>query len=245
MFVYNQNRYSVLIKDSTMKDINKLSERQRNILRFMEKYIETYGFPPSIREIGEATGTNSTSVVNYNLNKLVQAGYLVRSSQKSRGLRLVKYLSNGEKQGKGVLVQPALSVLRVPMVGQIVASEPVQVPDDVGYYYDEDSAIEVTPSLLQGVDPAEVYALRVKGDSMIDAMIADGDVVLFRKQTTANNGDMVAVWLTERGETTLKRFFDEGTRIRLQPAHPTMKPIFVDPNHVTIQGKVLSVIRRA
>jgi hypothetical protein len=137
-----------------MKDINKLSERQRNILRFMEKYIETYGFPPSIREIGEATGTNSTSVVNYNLNKLVQAGYLVRSSQKSRGLRLVKALNNGDKQGTGMLVQPALSVLRVPLVGQIVASEPVQVPDDVGYYYGEDDMIEVTPSLLQGTDPA-------------------------------------------------------------------------------------------
>ncbi len=228
-----------------MKDINKLSERQRNILRFMEKYIEKYGFPPSIREIGEATGTNSTSVVNYNLNKLVHAGYLVRSSQKSRGLRLVKPLTNGEKQGTGVLVQPALSVLRVPMVGQIVASEPVQVPDDVGYYFNEDDMIEVTPSLLQGVDPAEVYALRVKGNSMIDAMIADGDIVLFRKQATANNGDMVAVWLNERGETTLKRFYDEGTRIRLQPAHPTMKPIYVDPGNVTIQGKVLSVIRQA
>jgi len=227
-----------------MKDYSKLSERQRNILRFMEKYIENYGFPPSIREIGEATGTNSTSVVNYNLNKLVQAGYLVRSQQKSRGLRLVKPLANGDKQGTGVLVQPALSVLRVPMVGQIVASEPVQVPDDVGYYYGEDDMIEVTPALLQGTDPAEVYALRVKGDSMIDAMIADGDVVLFRKQTTANNGEMVAVWLDERGETTLKRFYDEGTRIRLQPAHPTMKPIYVDPNHVAIQGKVLSVIRQ-
>jgi repressor LexA len=244
MFGYNQNRHSALIKDSTMKDFNKLSERQRNILRFMEKYIETYGFPPSIREIGEATGTNSTSVVNYNLNKLVTAGYLVRSSQKSRGLRLVKPMTNGDKQG-ALHVQAALSVLRVPMVGQIVASEPVQVPDDVGYYYGEDDMIEVTPSLLQGVDPAEVFALRVKGDSMIDAMIADGDVVLFRKQPTANNGDMVAVWLNERGETTLKRFFDEGTRIRLQPAHPTMKPIFVDPGHVTIQGKVLSVIRQA
>ncbi len=99
-------------------------------------------------------------------------------------------------------------------------------------------------ALLQGVDPAEVYALRVKGDSMMDAMIAEGDVVLFRKQQTANNGDMVAVWLDERGETTLKRFYDEGTRIRLQPEHPTMKPIYVDPNHVHVQGKVLSVIRQ-
>ena len=207
--------------------------------------IESNGFPPSIREIGEATATNSTSVVNYNLNKLVQAGYLLRSSQKSRGLRLVKPLANGERQGTGMMVQPAISVMRVPMVGQIVASEPVQVPDDVGYYYDEDNMIEVTPSLLQGTDPAEVYALRVKGDSMIDAMIANGDIVLFRKQATANNGDMVAVWLAERGETTLKRFYDEGTRIRLQPAHPTMKPIYVDPNQVHIQGKVLSVIRTA
>ncbi len=221
-----------------MRERNKLSERQRGILRFMETYLDMQGFPPTIREIGEATGINSTSVVNYNLNKLVEAGLLQRASAKSRGIRLT---STAKSLPKAVIA--ARTTARVPLVGQIVASAPVAVPDDVGYYYDEDDMLEVSLAMLGGFDAAEVFALRVKGDSMIDAMIGDGDIVLFRKQNYAENGDMVAVWLDERGETTLKRFYHEGDRIRLQPEHPTMKAIYVDPMHCLIQGRVLSVIR--
>ena len=101
----------------------------------------------------------------------------------------------------------------------------------------------MTKDLLGGVDPANAYALKVKGDSMIDSMIREGDIVILRKQETANNGDMVAVWLTDRSETTLKYFHNEGSRIRLQPAHPHMKPIYVDPSICRVEGKVLSVIR--
>jgi repressor LexA len=223
-----------------MRDRNKLSDRQRHILRFMETYLETQGFPPTIREIGEATGINSTSVVNYNLNKLVDAGYLSRASAKSRGLRLTE---NQKTLPKPVIIPAANSFVRVPMIGQIVASAPVAVPDDVGYYFDEDDTIEVASWLLGTADASETFALRVKGDSMIDAMIADGDIVVFKKQIYAENGDMVAVWLPERGETTLKRFFREGPRIRLQPEHPTMAPIYVDADQCQIQGRVLSVIR--
>lgn len=223
-----------------MRDRNKLSERQRHILRFMETYLETNGFPPTIREIGEATSINSTSVVNYNLNKLVDAGYLSRASAKSRGLRLT---DSQKTLPKPVIIPASNAFVRVPMVGQIVASAPVAVPDDVGYYYDEDDTIEVASWLLGTADASETFALRVKGDSMIDAMIADGDIVVFKKQIYAENGDMVAVWLPERGETTLKRFFREGPRIRLQPEHPTMAPIYVDADQCQIQGRVLSVIR--
>lgn len=225
-----------------MRDRTKLSERQRGILRFMEVYVEQHGYPPTIREIGLATGINSTSVVNYNLNKLVAAGYLSRSARASRGIRLVKS-SPGKGKGSVIPVQPAALASKVPLIGQIVASQPVQIPEDMGHYYDADSQIDVPPTMLRGVDPAEVYALRVKGDSMIDAMIRNGDIVLFRRQNTAKDGDMVAVWLDERGETTLKYFFLEGERVRLQPAHPTMDPIFVDSKHCQIQGRVLSVIR--
>lgn len=221
-----------------MRDRTKLSERQRGILRFMETYLETQGFPPTIREIGEATGINSTSVVNYNLNKLVDAGYLSRASAKSRGIRLTE---TQRTVPKPVIVPHSFT--RVPVIGQIVASAPVIVPDDVGYYYDEDDTIEVASWMLRGADQGDVFALRVKGDSMIDAMIGDGDIVIFKKQIYADNGDMVAVWLDERGETTLKRFFHEGERIRLQPEHPTMKPIYVNPEHCQIQGRVLSVLR--
>ncbi len=225
-----------------MRDRTKLSERQRGILRFMETYVEQHGYPPTIREIGLATGINSTSVVNYNLNKLVSAGYLSRSARASRGIRLVKS-STGKGKGNVIPVQPAAFASKVPLIGQIVASEPVQIPDDMGHYYDSDSMLDVPLTMLRGVDSAEVYALRVKGDSMIDAMIRNGDIVLFRRQNTASDGDMVAVWLDERGETTLKYFYHEGETVRLQPAHPTMAPIYVEAAHCHIQGRVLSVIR--
>jgi repressor LexA len=222
-----------------MRDRTRLSERQQNILRFMENFIEQNGFPPTIRQIGEATGIGSTSVVNYNLNKLVAAGYLGRTARASRGLRLVK-------PTRGRAAQPVSTggpLARVPLVGTIVASAPVEIPDTVGHYIDEDSYLQIPPALLRGIDPAQVFALKVKGDSMIDAMIRDGDIVLFRKQDTAENGEMVAVWLDQRNETTLKYFYREGSRVRLQPAHPTMDPIYVDAAQCHVQGRVLSVIR--
>lgn len=221
-----------------MGERTKLSDRQRNILRFMETYVDQRGFPPTIREIGNATGINSTSVVNYNLNKLMQAGYLERTGRASRGIRL----TNRGPQRRGVVLSPASATPRVPLVGQIVASAPMPIPEDMGRY-DEDSLLEVPRSVLNGVDASEVFALRVKGDSMIDAMIRNGDIVLLRRQETCKEGDMVAVWLDERGETTLKYFYPEGQRVRLQPAHPSMAPIYVDAAHCQVQGRVLSVIR--
>ncbi|MCA9889747.1 MAG: repressor LexA, partial [Anaerolineae bacterium] len=104
--------------------------------------------------------------------------------------------------------------------------------------------IDVPATLLGNNDPSHVFALTVRGDSMIDAMIAENDVVILREQRTANNGDMVAVWLPENGETTLKYFYKEGDKVRLQPAHPTMEPIYVDAKKCEVHGKVLSVIRR-
>jgi repressor LexA len=220
-----------------MRDRSKLSERQRNILRYMETYLKDHGFPPTIREIGEATGINSTSVVNYNLNKLVEAGHLAREARASRGLRLVK---NG--RGNTQAVQPAIQLVRVPLVGQIVASAPVPIPEEMDRTYDD--PVEVPPSMLHGTAASDVFALKVKGDSMIDAMISDGDIVIFRRQQVAQNGEMVAVWLPDRSETTLKYFYRENdTTVRLQPAHPTMEPIYVHPANVQIQGRVLSVIR--
>lgn len=224
---------------TTRKNFDKLSERQRNILRFMDRYVETHGFPPTIREIGENTGINSTSVVNYNLNKLVQAGYLAREDRVSRGLRLVTQFP-GSTQTRSV--RPATASVRIPMVGQIVASAPMPVPDDA--HYDEHDLVEVTPDMLGGADPSEVFALKVRGTSMIDALIGDGDTVIIRKQDTARNGDMVAVWLDDKGETTLKRFYHEGARIRLQPENTAMTPIYVAPEQCHIQGRVVAVNRR-
>lgn len=224
-----------------MRKTEKLSERQRNILRFMDRYISSNGFPPTIREIGEATNINSTSVVNYNLNKLVKMGYLQRTATLSRGLRLVKTPSGNPPSSSGKPIKAA-EALKVMMYGQIVAGEPVPVPEDI--IPNDEDAIEVTAMQLGGVDPSEVFALRVKGESMTDAMIQDGDVVILRKTNTVRNGDMVAVWLQDRGETTLKYFYHEdGDRVRLQPAHPMMDPIYVSAKNCQVQGRVVSVIR--
>lgn len=222
-----------------VKDFNKLSERQREILRFMARYIEKFGFPPTIRNIGEATDIPSTSVVNYNLNKLVEAGYLERSEHISRGLRLIAPLPGMRR--KRIKAEDLFA--RVPRIGHIVASLPVQIPEDVGHYYDDEDMIEIPPSMLSGFDADEVFALEVKGNSMVDAMIREGDIVIMRHQQTAEAGDMVAVWLPENSETTLKYYHPEGERIRLQPAHPLMEPIYVSASNCEIRGRVLSVIR--
>lgn len=202
----------------------------------MHRYTIRNGYPPTIREIGEATDINSTSVVNYNLNKLVDAGYIERDEKVSRGLKIVEVIP-GTKQN----VRTVERTVRVPLIGQIVASQPVPVPDD--HYYDNDDFVAVAPEMMNGADTELVFALKVKGDSMIDAMIQEGDIVIMTRQDTASNGEMVAVWLPHKGETTLKYFYHEGERIRLQPAHPTMEAIYVAPDDCQIVGRVLSVVR--
>jgi repressor LexA len=223
-----------------MKEFKKLSKRQQNILKFMYRYMEEQGFPPTIREIGEACDINSTSVVNYNLNKLVTAGYLERSDRVSRGLRLIAPIPGVTNKKR---VRADISVKKIGIVGRIAAGEPISLPDDIGYNVDDDDIIDVPIMLLHGYDETEVFALKVHGDSMIDAMIQDGDIVILRQQSTANNGDMVAAWLPDNNETTLKHFYKDADQIRLEPAHPTYQPIFVHASNCEIKGKVLSVIR--
>jgi repressor LexA len=223
-----------------MQDYESLSEKQKAILRVIKEWLTQRGYPPTIRDIGNAVGISSTSVVNYNLNKLVEAGFVIRSKTVSRGIRLSAELMNEIP----VRVSHVSEVLQVPLLGQIVAGEPLPVLGDDFDHYDEDALVTVPSDLIGSADPSQVYALKVSGYSMIDAMINDGDTVILRQQATARNGEMVAVWLTESGETTLKRFYDEGNRVRLQPANPTMQPIYVDKDKVQIQGKVLAVLRR-
>ena len=219
-----------------MKTFEQLSERQRKIMRFLSGFMSREGYPPSIREIGDAAGISSTSVVNYNLNKLVQAGFLGRQQRVSRGLRLLKEIP-------GMILPKSVSgegpQFPVPLLGRIVASEPVPAPEDAL----AEDFVDVPAVWLRQEDPEAIFALKVNGDSMIDAMIQDGDTVLLRRQQTANDGEMVAVWLLERDETTLKHFYSEGERVRLQPAHPLMEPIYVAADQLLIQGKVLHVMR--
>ena len=223
-----------------MKSFRKLSKRQQSMMKFMAHYMKRQGYPPSIREIGEACGIASTSVVNYNLNKLVGAGYLERSDKISRGLRIVRRIPGMSAPRR---VAAEADVNHVPLVGRIAAGEPISLPDDSGHHIDEDDWFPVPTALLQGYDEAEVFALTVHGDSMVDSMIQDGDIVILRKQSTANNGEMVAAWLLDDNETTLKHFYREAEDIRLEPANSAYEPIYVHPANCEIKGKVLSVIR--
>lgn len=223
-----------------------LSKRQQSMLDFIANYISEHTRPPTIREIGEAVGISSTSVVNYNLTRLEERGLLKREAEVSRGLRLTEAAAQSVRNAVAATANAINETLNrlvsIPIAGDIVASQPLEVGSDVGANYYDDF-IEVSAAMLPNrLD--DLYALRVNGDSMIDAMVKDGDIVVMRKQQTANNGDMVAVWLRD-GTTTLKHFHHEGNRIRLQPANPTMGPIYVKPEEVQVQGKVVMVVRQS
>ena len=219
-----------------------LGERHKKILKFLEKFQNENRFPPTIREIGENTNISSTSVVNYYLNQLEEMHFIERESNVSRGIRLLKTLEGNIVQA----TQAVTDMFSVPVLGRIVAGEPVPVPSSDFSYYDQETGIDIARSLLPGRERTEdLFALEVQGDSMIDAMVNDGDIVVMRPITQAENGEMVAVWLADRDETTLKYFYKEDGRVRLQPANPLMKPIIIDnPANVQVQGKVVLVIRK-
>ena len=216
-----------------------LSERQQKILEFINNYVAENGRPPTIREIGAACNISSTSVVKYNLTRLKEKGLLERDAEVSRGLRLTEKA----RAIYGSLWETANDVmtnlLRIPMAGNIVAGEPIDVFEGA---YDYDDAVEVSASMING-RADNLYALRVSGDSMIDAMVNDGDIVIMQPIHEVRDGDMVAA-LVDGDTTTLKRIYNEGERIRLQPANPTMEPIYVEPEQVQVQGKVMLVLRQ-
>ena len=231
-----------------------LTERQIKILEVLERFQNQNGYPPSIREICDKANISSTSVVNYYLNQLEESGYIERDGRVSRGIRLVKPLSemsgaaaSAVKQSTQAVRQALEDLLRIPLLGRIVAGSPVPVPASDFSYYDADSMVDIARSLLPAKERAssDLFALEVQGDSMIDAMVFDGDIVIMKPAAEARNGEMVAVWLNDRDETTLKYFYQENGKVRLQPANPTMQPIYVDdPASVDIQGKVIMVIRQ-
>lgn len=214
-------------RKKTLKAGVVLTDRQKKILKYIEAFISKRGYPPTIREIGQQLGITSTSVVNYNLNKLKSAGLIERDGQVSRGLKLTNPLGNPT----------------IPILGTIAAGEPMPVLEQrsVEALGEDAEYIELTRDMVPRGEG--IFALHVKGNSMIDALVNDGDIIVLQQTRTADNGDMVAAWITDREETTLKRFFKENGQIRLQPANPTIAPIFLDPALVEIQGKVIAVIR--
>ena len=229
-----------------MKKQKPLSERQKGILDYIWEYLQDHSRPPTIREIGSAVNISSTSVVNYNLTRLTERGLLERDAEVSRGLRLTEKSAELYEGALGIarsFASEAQRMVRIPLVGNIVAGEPIGVGNDDFSTYDEEDALAFSLSMLPGGSTKDLFALRVSGDSMIDAMVNDGDIVVMRQQETAQDGEMVAVWLSDE-TTTLKYFYHEGDRIRLQPANPTMEPIYVDPADVQVQGRVVTVYRQ-
>lgn len=208
-----------------------LSPKQQKIYSFIRRFVEERDYPPSIRDIQNACGISSTSVVDYNLKALERQGLIKRDREISRAIELLD--TGGRRRQR---------TTSVPLLGAIAAGSPIPVPNtDTFAEVAAADTIDVTEEMTGGHD--DVFALRVKGTSMIDALINDGDLVLLRATNEVRDGDMVAVWIKSQGETTLKHFFHEGERVRLQPANSTMKAIYVDAADVEVQGKVVSTIR--
>jgi repressor LexA len=203
-----------------------ITERQARMKAFIEEYVASHGYAPTYREIMKHVGIPSLSVVRYNLERLQREGMLDRSPRVARGIR-----------PKTTGVKP------IRVWGYIQAGQPTPVPGVSEPLFGEDEALTISQDLLPR--DADLFALVVRGDSMIDAMVYDGDYVILKPQHEAHNGDMVAVWLKDREETTLKYFFHEKGGVRLQPANPTMEPIIIpDPgDNLEIRGKVVMVIR--
>ena len=206
----------------------RLSTRQTQILEFIRHYVREHAYPPSVREIGDGVSITSTSVVDYNLRVLAKRGYIRRDPDISRGIELLD--NDGERLPERV---------SVPVLGQIAAGAPIEAIED------RTERITLTHDLV----PTEgVYALRVRGQSMIEDLIADGDLVIIRPRETADNGSIVVALLTDgpgtEGQVTLKRFYRERDHVRLQPANSSMQPIYVKPDQVKIQGEVVCLIRQ-
>jgi len=211
--------------------VKALSAKQQNIIDFIRRFLVGRHYPPTIRDIVTGCGISSTSVVNYNLNILEQRGYIRRYREVSRGIELMPWSPVSADR------------LQVPVIGYIAAGAPIPVPTpDTWDVTASSETLEVTADLTRGKEG--VYALRVKGSSMVDALINDGDIVLMQYVNVVENGEMAAVWLKAEKEATLKKVYAEPDRVRLQPANSQMQPIYAEPDNVEIQGRVIAVIRR-
>jgi repressor LexA len=205
--------------------------RKQRIIEYIAETVRVRGYPPSVREIAEAVGLASTSAVHHHLEALEREGLLERGATHSRAIRLTP-AAQMRAGGYPSAVSVATNVFALPVIGEIAAGGPIEA------YQETSETLTVPEALAAGTD---AYVLKVRGDSMIDAHITDGDFVVIRPQQTARNGDIVVAQVEENA-VTLKRFFKEKNRVRLQPANESYPPMFYDD--VRIQGKLIGVIRR-
>ena len=205
----------------------KIYTTRWRIVEFIRNFMEQKGYAPTMGEIQTALGLSSKSVVDYHLKVLEKEGIITREPDIARGIQV----SGVGKRARAV-----------PLLGIIAAGEPIPVPTEDTWHSVAHETVEVPADVLPM--RVQAYALRVKGTSMIDALVDDGDIVVLEATRTAEDGEMVAAWLTERQEATLKKLYREPRRICLQPANRSMAPIYVDPDKVQVQGRVIAVLRK-
>ena len=205
--------------------LSKISNRQQSILEFIKSEVKYKGYPPSVREIGEAVGLASSSTVHGHLDRLEKKGMIRRDPTKPRAIEIL----GDEHDDDDILY--SVPVARVPLIGRVTAGVPITATENIEDYL---------PIPGRFVGDHNVFMLTVVGDSMIEAGILDGDYVIVRQQQTANNGEIV-VAMTDQDEATVKRFYKESGHFRLQPENSSLKPIILD--HVTILGKVVGLLR--
>ena len=207
--------------------MRQTQETRSKVLEFLQDFIEERSYPPTVRDIKRGCGISSTSVVQHHLKVLERDGLIRREREISRGIRAAGCMAG---------------TVEVPVLGTIAAGVPIPVPTEETWETPALDRIEVPRELTQGKE--RVYALRVKGCSMLEALVDDGDMLIMEPVATVEDGQMVAAWLSKESETTLKKFYLENGKVRLQPANSQMGPIYVDPRDVEIQGRVIGVIRK-
>lgn len=207
----------------------QLPERRRQILNFIRDFIEERCYPPTVRDIVHNCNISSTAVVQHHLRMLEKEGYINRDPEVSRSITL----ANTGRERRS---------FKVPFLGFIAAGEPIPVPQSDTWSHENLEELEFSFELMDVRN--NLYALKVRGQSMIDALIDDGDLVIMQAIDTVNDGEMAAVWLKDEQEVTLKKVYREANRVRLQPANSQMEPMYHDPENVQIQGRVVGVIRK-
>lgn len=206
--------------------VRKTNTRE-NILEFIRKFRRDNGYSPSVREVASHCGIKSPSVVQYHLEQLLEAGLITKDKVRSRSIGLV-----GDEEGLG----------QVPLLGVIAAGQPIDVPSMERQNAGAQRMIDVPRDIMR--KGRQLFALQVRGHSMVDAMIADSDIVIMEQADSVNNGDVAACWLENEQEVTLKKVYHEKDgKIRLQPCNPYMLPMFHDAANVRVQGRVVAVLR--
>ena len=205
----------------------RISDTRQRVIEFIRSFVEQKGYAPTIGEIQRSLGLSSKSLAEYHLKALEEEGVITREREVARGIEVYGF---GKKARD------------VPLLGTIAAGQPIPVPTEETWYTVAHETVEVPAEMLSR--QVKAFALRVEGKSMIDAFVDDGDIVVLEATPAAENGQMVAAWLTDRQEATLKKIYYEPKRIRLQPANESMEPIYVDPDKIEVQGRVIAVLRK-